>query len=195
MLWWCYVQARVLPSRCRAFDMPDQFRSVRGQVSPAAHNCRLSRSTSGKPLALAAMMFHYPVTKITQGCDHPYGAALSKETILQTAQGKTRGEAARECKEFGYASLRIVWRNPRGRRNPRQWRVTKGLYPGTYLVQELVSEATGSWKSTLVLSVVGSLPPAAHPATLPKNPRLDFMAPMVSPRAAASRASGPRPLR
>jgi len=67
------------------------------------------------------------------------------------------------------ASLRIVWRNPRGRRNPRQWRVTKGLYPGAYVVEELVPATTDSWQGTLVLAVVGSAQPEAH--RMPRAPR------------------------
>ena len=91
------------------------------------------------------------------------------------------------------ASLRIVWRNPEQRKTPRRWRLTKGLYPGTYLVEELVSEATDSWKSTRALAVVGSWPPAAHPAPLRQNTKLDFLAPILAPRAVASRAPGPPP--
>jgi len=44
----------------------------------------------------------FRVTIVTQNCDCPYRVALSKEPILHAAQGQTRGEAARECKEFGY---------------------------------------------------------------------------------------------
>jgi len=67
------------------------------------------------------------------------------------------------------ASLRIVWRNPRRRKTPRHWRITKGLYQGAYVVEELVCATTDSWASTLVLAVVGSSHPKAHPA--PVAPR------------------------
>jgi hypothetical protein len=60
-------------------------------------------------------------------------------------------------------SLRIVWRNPRRVRNPRRWRVSKGMYRGAYVVERLVSATRDSWESTQVLAVVGSLQPAAKP--------------------------------
>ena len=61
------------------------------------------------------------------------------------------------------SSLRIVWRNPKPLQNPRRWRVSKGMYQGAYVVERLVSAATDSWKGALVLAVVGSSQPAAHP--------------------------------
>jgi len=67
------------------------------------------------------------------------------------------------------ASLRIVWRNPRQGKNPRRKRVTRGLYKGAYVVEELVSAATDSWQSTLVLAVVGCSQPKAHP--MPRTSR------------------------
>lgn len=61
------------------------------------------------------------------------------------------------------SSLRIVWLNPRRVRNPRRWRVSKGMYRGAYVVERLVSATKNSWVSTQVLAVVGSSHPAAHP--------------------------------
>jgi len=68
------------------------------------------------------------------------------------------------------ASLRIVWRNPRRPKNPRQWRITRGLYQGAYVVEELVSAATGSWEGNRVLAVVRpSQPTARHVPLAPRQ--------------------------